>query len=123
MIMENLIFVGIVFAIGIIVYSLWQFIEAQRAARKAVRDQGQPFPPRKRTISGIDPVEDAQIAFQQRIENWQRTQMPRWSGLRRSADELTGEKYSYVPEPRRSPPVRGSLRDVGPVRQHFELVG
>ncbi len=121
--MEKLIFVGIVFAIGIIVYSFWQLIEAQRVARKAARDNSQPFPPRKRTISGQDPVEEAQIAFQRRIEHWQRTQMPRWSGLRRSADELTGEKYTFVPEPRQPRPVRGGLRDVGPVRQHFELVG
>lgn len=121
--MEKLIFVGIVFAIGTIVYSFWQLIEAQRAARKLARDHGQAFPPRKRTVSAQDPVEEAQAAFQRRIENWQRTQMPRWSGLRRSADELTGEKYTFVPEPRRRTNGHGGLRDVGRVRQQFELVG
>jgi hypothetical protein len=123
MIMENLIFVGIVFAIAVILYSVWQLVDARRNAsrRNAVADK--PFPPFKRTISGADPVEQAQIQFQQRIEHWQRTQMPRWSGLRNSADALTGEKYTYVPGPSERTNGHGGLRDVGRPRQQFELVG
>ena len=120
--MENLIFVGIVFAIGVILYSLWKLIETQRLARKHSLDEGPSFPPRKRTISGADPVEEAKFEFQRRIDNWQRTQMPRWSGLRDSADELTGEKYRF--EPRKRERVNGqALNGTASVRQQFELVG
>jgi hypothetical protein len=123
MIMENLIFVGIVGAIGVILYSLWKLIEAQREARKCRMNEGRPFPPFKRIDSGPDPVEEAKIQFQQRIEDWQRTQMPRWSGLRNSADELTGEKYRF--EPRERGRLNGHARSrVTPAkRQQFELVG
>ena len=120
--MENLIFVGIVFAIGVILYSLWKLIEAQRLARKYPLDNGQPFPPRKRVDAGPDPVEEAKFEFQQRIDNWQRTQMPRWSGLRNSADELTGEKYRF--EPRKRERVNGpAMNGTAAGRQQFELVG
>ena len=120
--MENLIFVGIVGAIGVILYSLWKLVEAQREARKYRLDQGQPFPPRKRTVSGADPVEEAKIQFRERIDIWQRTQMPRWSGLRNSADELTGEKYRF--EPRQRNRMNGQSAGVAnPPRQMFELVG
>mgnify|MGYP006955160555 CR=1 FL=1 len=121
--MENLIFVGIVGAIGVILYSLWKLIEAQREARKYRMNEGQPFPPRKRTISGPDPVEEAKIQFQQRIDNWQRTQMPRWSGLRNSADELTGEKYRFEPRSREQINGHAGVGAGRAPRQQFELVG
>jgi hypothetical protein len=123
MIMENLIFVGIVGAIGVILYSLWKLVEAQREARRYRMDQGQPFPPRKRIISDPDPVEEAKIQFQERIDNWQRTQMPRWSGLRNSADELTGEKYRFEPRKREQVNGHAGMAAATAVRQQFELVG
>ncbi|MEJ2402445.1 MAG: hypothetical protein P8Y52_13795 [Xanthomonadales bacterium] len=121
--MENLIFVGIIGAIGVILYSTWKLIEAQREARRYRMHDGKPFPPFKRTVSGPDPVEQAKVDFQQRIDNWQRTQMPRWSGLRNSADELTGEKYRFEPRQRQRINGRGGLRNTGGVRQQFELLG
>ena len=123
--MEKLVFVGIVGAIGVILYSLWQTIETQRAARKQARDGGRAFPThRRKPDSASISMEDVQAAFQQRIHKWHRTQMPRWSGLKQSADALSGEKYSFVPGPRQRTRSLGESQPPAPtgVPQHFELV-
>lgn len=120
--MENLIFVGLVCALGIIIFSLKQHVESRNARNHTLADGTLPVPPRKRTISGQDPLEEAQIEFQQRIENWQKAQMPRWSTLKNSADRLTGEKYHPSPLPEHG--FNGSIRQVAEkrVRQQFELL-
>jgi len=120
--MENLIFVGLVCALGIIIYSLKQHFETRTAKRHTLVDRKLPVPPRKRTISGQDPLEEAQIEFQQRIENWQKAQMPRWSTLKNSADKLAGERYTPSPPPKHG--LNGNVRQVAErrVQQHFQLL-
>jgi hypothetical protein len=122
MIMENLIFVGLVCALGIIIYSLKQHTASRTVKNHKLADNHHPVPPRKRTISGQDPLEEAQVEFQQRIENWQKAQMPRWSTLKNSADRLAGERYIPSPLPKKS--LNGSIRQAAEkrVRQQFELL-
>lgn len=111
MIMENLFFVGIVFTIGVILYSCWKLFESNRQ-RPTIRAESKlPIPPNKRVISGACTVEEAQVEFQERIETWQRTQMPRWNGLRNSADALSGQKYQFEQRPR-SGLIRGARQGV-----------
>lgn len=123
MIMENLIFVGFVLALGIVLYSLKQYFEHRHAKRIDLAKDRQAAPPRKRTISGPNPLDEAQVHFQQRIEDWQRTQMSRWSALKHTADGISGERYQPDPESwrktNRYPGQAASHR----VQQQFKLLG
>ena len=102
--MENLIFGGVVFAIGIILFSVWQSVSVTRE---------------------IDPetLDEVRNEFQQRVYSWNREQRARRVGLKTTADILAGEKY--VVETKKWRPLSGRARRVSTsrVRQQFKLIG
>jgi hypothetical protein len=104
MVMENLIFVGVVFAIGIILFSVWQSVSG----------------PRNSEPEDLNEVRDA---FQQRVYSWNREQRARRVGLKTTADIMAGEKY--VVETKKWRPLSGRARRASSsrVRQQFELIG
>ncbi len=102
--MENLIFVGVVFAIGIILFSVFQSVSGTRE------------------INPKD-LEEVRDKFRKRVYSWNREQRTRRVGLQTTADSLTGEKY--VVDVNKWRPLSSHARRTAPgrVRQQFELIG
>jgi hypothetical protein len=62
-----------------------------------------PIPPFKRTISGgLPEAERKRVEFEQKLETWQRGFEVRRAQLNNNVEALQGQKYTFVPGPRRS---------------------
>jgi hypothetical protein len=61
-----------------------------------------PIPPFKRTVSGLPEAELKRIEFEQRLDGWQRGFEARKAQFNNNVEALQGEKYTFVPGPRRS---------------------
>lgn len=101
--MENLIFVGVVYAIGIILFSVWQSFADTRESRP-------------------DELDEVRNEFQQRVFSWNREQSVRRMGLKNTADNLASEKNSV--EPKKWRPLSGRARRASStrVRQQFKMI-
>ena len=101
--MENLIFVGVVYAIGIILFSVWQSFAGTRESRS-------------------DSLDEARSEFQQRVFSWNREQSVRRMGLKTTADIMANEKTTS--EPKKWRPLSGRARRVASarVRQQFKMI-
>ena len=102
--MENLIFVGVIYAIGIILFSVWQsFTDTQE--------------------SGPDNLDEVRSKFQQRVFSWNREQSVRRMGLKTTAEFLASEKNTV--ETKKWRPLSGRARRASSraVRQQFKMVG
>ena len=94
--MENLIFVGIVLAIGIILYSVVQSMGTRRKIDGAHRGRRTPtMVARRRTVAGVTETEWNPTDMRHRLDKWQKAQMARWAGLHESAEALSGQKYEF----------------------------
>ncbi len=102
--MENLIFVGVVFAIGIILFSVWQSIRDTREI-------------------GPENLDDVRNEFQQRVYSWNREQRVRRLGLETTAHILTCRKNATEVNKWRPLSGRAQRRATRRVRQQFELIG
>ena len=101
--MENLIFVGVVYAIGIILFSIWQSFADKRESRS-------------------DSLDQARSEFQQRVFSWNREQRVRRMGLKTTAEFMASEKTTS--EPKKWRPLSGRARRASSsrIRQQFKLI-
>ena len=94
--MENLIFVGIVLAIGIIVYSLFELAGTKRAINHPNRARrSNTLVAQRRTVGGFTETEWTPSDMRHRVDKWQKAQMVRWAGLQETAEALSGQKYQF----------------------------
>ena len=123
MIMENLIFVGFVLALGVVIFSFYQYVEGRQAKYRDLDKDTLAPPPFKRTISGPNPLEEIQVDFQQRIDTWQRAQMSRQSALKETASEISGQRYHPGLEFTKKESSYVEPGITGRVPQQFKLLG
>lgn len=62
----------------------------------------EPIPPFKRTISGLSEEELKRLELERNLDVWQRNFQVHRAYLNNKVDALQGEKYTFVPGPRRS---------------------
>ena len=125
--MENIIFVGIVLAIGIIIYSVVQLAGTRRAMNHPQQAQNRSkLIVRKREAGGIVETELTSSDMRQRVDKWQKAQMVRWAHVHESAENLSGQKYEFDPARfRREHREKARLRrqkTSAAVRQQFMLI-
>jgi hypothetical protein len=61
-----------------------------------------PIPPVKRALDGLSSAEQRHIEFENRLDAWERGYQKRRALFNNNVDALQGEKYTFVPGPRRS---------------------
>ena len=103
MFMGQLIVVGMVFAIAVILVSVWQLVADKREYNP-------------------DALDEARDEFQQRVKNWQREQRAKRASLKTSAHIVASNKQRPVQRIRRTPRRRARRLPSNPVRQQFELI-
>lgn len=125
--MENIIFVGIVLAIGIILYSVMQLAGTRRAVNHPHRAHGRSgLIARRRMVGGITETEWTPSDMRRRVDKWQKAQMVRWAGVHQSAEALSGQKYEFdaakFRRERREKARRRRQKTSAAVRQQFMLI-
>jgi len=125
--MENIIFVGIVLAIGIILYSAMQFAGTRRAMNHPQQAQNRSgLIVRKREAGGMVETELNSADMRQRVDKWQKAQMVRWAHVHESAENLSGQKYEFDParfrREQRENTRRRRQKTSAVVRQQFMLI-
>ena len=107
--MDYLYFVFSTVVFGCVIYAVCRicFSQAQehQLRRKAV-------PPRKTVVSGLSAEELERLEFQNRIDVWQKGHEIRRAVTAPAKTPVSGEKYQFVPTPRKRMPVG----------QKFELI-
>ncbi len=96
--MEYIYFISFSAVVGIAVMLVAHVSNIKKSALSSnAWHDSVPIPPRKRTVSGKVETEMDVVAFQDRIDRWQRAKAGHLSSLRQSAEALQGEKYEYRP--------------------------
>ena len=67
--------------------------------RNGLRDD--PIPPVKRALDGLSEAEKKRLEFEGNIDVWQRKFESRKAAFNNNVDTLEGERYTFVPGPRR----------------------
>ena len=68
-------------------------------SRNGLRDD--PIPPVKRALDGLSEAEKKRLEFEGNIDVWQRNFESRKAAFNNNVDTLQGERYTFVPGPRR----------------------
>jgi hypothetical protein len=71
-----------------------------RQSRNGLPDD--PIPPVKRAVDGLSDAEKRRIEWEEKLDTWQRGFETRKAAFHNNVDTLQGEKYTFVPGPRRS---------------------
>ena len=95
--MEYVYFFTTLAAGSLVLALVWRLGVSVWKGRQPNNDlNAEPFPPLKKTISGLSIKELEQIDFQDRIDVWQRDHEVRRAGLVHSDVPLSGKKYTYI---------------------------
>jgi len=108
MTMGYIAFTMIVAASGALIVWFWhrsytadRYARFGRAShsRNGLRDD--PIPPVKRALDGLSEAEKKRLEFEGNIDVWQRKFESRKAAFNNNVDTLQGERYTFVPGPRR----------------------
>lgn len=95
--MEYFQFVITIAAGSLVLVLVWRLGGSVWKSRQLNSDlNAKPFPPLKKTISGLSRKELEQIDFQGRIDVWQRDHEVRRNRLNDTDVPLSGKKYTYI---------------------------
>jgi hypothetical protein len=97
MTMEYFNFVITIAAVSLVLVLVWRLGVSVWKGKQPNSDlNAKPFPPLKKTISGLSRKELEQIDFQGRIDVWQRDHEVRRNRLNDTDVPLSGKKYTYI---------------------------
>ena len=106
--MGYIAFTMIVAASGALIVWFWhrsytadRYARFGRGSRSRNGLPDDPIPPFRRTVSGLSDAEKKRLEFEENIDVWQRRFESRKAALNNNVDTLQGEKYTFVPGPRR----------------------
>jgi hypothetical protein len=128
MVMEYLKFVLAMAAMGILFNLVWRAFSRDKrtiASRKSTfNPKREPIPPVKRVTDGPSSMETGHVAFEDRIDTWQKNfEVHREQAATTPAIPVNGQKYEFVPPKTSRAGLRTRNAPEPPFRQRFELIG